>query len=86
MALEFNVLLEKNLGVSLSESLVFEKPTVDDLVEHFLVEVLFLTDPSPQPPQPDSLESSVSSLEWDEKLEAVAAMPVEDLVRQLRGE
>lgn len=86
MALEFNVLLEKNLGVSLSESLVFEKPTVDDLVEHFLVEVLFLTDPSPQPSPPDSLETSASNFAWDQRLEAVAAMPVEDLVRQLRGE
>ena len=86
MALEFNGLLEKNLGVSLSESLVFEKPTVDDLVEHFLVEVLFLAEPSPETTAPDPLESSASNLAWDQKLDEVVAMPVEDLVRQLRGQ
>jgi acyl carrier protein len=41
MALELTVLLEKNLGVRLTESLVFEHPTVDDLVRYFLGEVLF---------------------------------------------
>ncbi|PZV05952.1 MAG: beta-ketoacyl synthase [Cyanobium sp.] len=86
MALEFNVLLEKNLGVSLSESLVFEKPTVDDLVNHFLMEVLFLTESSPQPAVPEPLETVASNLAWDQKLEEVAALPVDDLVRQLRGE
>jgi acyl carrier protein len=41
MALELTVLLEKNLGVHLTESLVFEHPTVDDLVRYFLRDVLF---------------------------------------------
>jgi acyl carrier protein len=41
MALELTVLLEKNLGVRLTESLVFEHPTVDDLVRYFLRDVLF---------------------------------------------
>ncbi len=91
MALEFNELLETNLGVSLSESLVFEKPTVEDLVEHFLVEVLGLVEPaSGQPPTPeaipDPLESTAAaSLDWDHTVEQVAALPVEDLMRQLRG-
>ena len=86
MALEFNGLLEKNLGVSLSESLVFEKPTVDDLVEYFLVEVLFLSEPSLEQPTPDSLKPSGSNDDWNQKLSEIAAMPVEDLVRQLRGD
>jgi acyl carrier protein len=85
MALEFNGLLEKNLGVTLSESLVFEKPTVDDLVEHFLEEVLFLKEPSLQEPTPDSLEPSGSNDDWNQKLSEITALPVEDLVRQLRG-
>ncbi|MBM5798787.1 MAG: hypothetical protein FJ060_11635, partial [Cyanobacteria bacterium K_Offshore_0m_m2_072] len=41
MALELTVLLEKNLGVRFTESLVFEHPTVDDLVRYFLRDVLF---------------------------------------------
>jgi acyl carrier protein len=44
MALELTVLLEKNLGVRLTESLVFEHPTVDDLVRYFLRDVLFPED------------------------------------------
>ena len=85
MALEFNGLLEKNLGVSLSESLVFEKPTVDDLVDHFLVEVLLLVEPSVQPSVTNPLEPSTTNQDWEQKLTEIAAMPVEDLVRQLRG-
>lgn len=85
MALEFNVLLEKNLGVSLSESLVFEKPTVDDLVDHFLVEVQLLVEPSVQPTVANPLEPSTTSQDWEQKLTEIAAMPVDDLVRQLRG-
>lgn len=44
MALELMVLLEKNLGITLTESLVFEHPTVDDLVRYFLRDVLFPED------------------------------------------
>lgn len=86
MALEFNVLLENNLGVSLSESLVFEKPTLDDLVEHFLVEVLGLAEPPAPLTAPDSCPTPDASLAWDQALEEVETMPVEDLMRQLRGE
>lgn len=50
MALELTVLLEKNLGVRLTESLVFEHPTVDDLVRYFLRDVLF---PETEPAEPD---------------------------------
>jgi acyl carrier protein len=50
MALELTVLLEKNLGVRLTESLVFEHPTVDDLVRYFLRDVLFPeTEPEAEP-------------------------------------
>jgi len=88
MALEFNVLLEKNIGVSLSESLVFEKPTVDDLVDHFLSEVLFLSEPSLAQTEQRSSVASFAGVgandDWNQKLLEVEAMPVEDLVRQLR--
>lgn len=88
MALEFNVLLEKNIGVSLSESLVFEKPTVDDLVDHFLSEVLFLSEPSLAQTEQRSSVASFAGVDakddWNQKLSEVEAMPVEDLVRQLR--
>ena len=40
MALELVVLLEKNLGITLTEALVFEHPTIEDLVTYFL-SVLF---------------------------------------------
>ncbi|MBM5798417.1 MAG: KR domain-containing protein, partial [Cyanobacteria bacterium K_Offshore_0m_m2_072] len=49
MALELTVLLETNLGVRLTESLVFEHPTVDDLVRYFLRDVLFLEEATATP-------------------------------------
>lgn len=47
MALELMVLLEKNLGIKLTESLVFEHPTIEALGRYFLAE-LFPTDAGQQ--------------------------------------
>lgn len=43
MALELMVLLEKNLGITLTESLVFEYPTIEDLAKYF-IQTLFEDD------------------------------------------
>ncbi len=39
MALELMVLLEKNLGITLTESLVFDYPTIEELSRYFLAEL-----------------------------------------------
>jgi acyl transferase domain-containing protein/acyl carrier protein/NADP-dependent 3-hydroxy acid dehydrogenase YdfG len=85
MALELTVLLETNLGVRLTESLVFEHPTVDDLVHYFLAEVLFPEGraPEPQPPQPEPQQPTPA---WDQQVADVAALDTADLLRQLRGD
>ena len=82
MALELTVLLETSLGVRLTESLVFEHPTVDDLVLYFLAEVLFPEGraPEPEPPQPEPQQP------WDQQVADVAALDTADLLRQLRGD
>ena len=86
MALELIVLLEKNLGITLTEALVFEHPTIEDLVAYFL-SVLFpeqAAAPSaavmPAPPVPES-----SDQVWDEQLQAVAELDEDELLRQLQG-
>lgn len=83
MALELTVLLETSLGVRLTESLVFEHPTVDDLVHYFLVEVLFPEGraPEPQPPEPQQPTPA-----WEQQVADVAALDTADLLRQLRGD
>jgi acyl carrier protein len=96
MALELTVLLEKNLGVRLTESLVFEHPTVDDLVRHFLRDVLFPEDTTTSsatpstpaaPSQPGGAPSTTPApTDWDQQVADVAAMDTADLLRQLRGE
>ncbi len=43
MALELMVLLEKNLGIILSESLVFEHPTIEELGSYFHAELFPIT-------------------------------------------
>jgi len=101
MALELTVLLETHLGVRLTESLVFEHPTVDDLVRHFLADVLFVDEApgplsSPAETQPSEGTSPASSADpgradasattWDQQVADVAALETADLLRQLRGE
>ncbi|MBM5798922.1 MAG: SDR family NAD(P)-dependent oxidoreductase, partial [Cyanobacteria bacterium K_Offshore_0m_m2_072] len=97
MALELTVLLEKNLGVRLTESLVFEHPTVDDLVRYFLRDVLFPEHATPdttsgvsKPEKPASDNTvpttSPASTDWDQQVADVAAMDTADLLKQLRGE
>jgi acyl transferase domain-containing protein/acyl carrier protein/NADP-dependent 3-hydroxy acid dehydrogenase YdfG len=85
MALELTVLLETNLGVRLTESLVFEHPTVDDLVLYFLSEVLFPEGRAPEP-QPAPLELQQPTPAWDQQVADVAALDTADLLRQLRGD
>lgn len=96
MALELTVLLEANLGVRLTESLVFEHPTVDDLVHYFLAEVLFPegtraeSPDSESAPEPALATPSMLSNEspgWDRQVvEDVTALDTADLLRQLRGD
>jgi acyl carrier protein len=83
MALELTVLLETSLGVRLTESLVFEHPTVDDLVLYFLAEVLF---PEGRAPEPQTPEPQQASPAWDQQVADVAALDTADLLRQLRGD
>jgi acyl carrier protein len=85
MALELTVLLETNLGVRLTESLVFEHPTVDDLVHYFLCEVLFPEGRAPEP-QPATPEPQHPTPAWDQQVADVAALDTADLLRQLRGD
>ncbi len=92
MALELMVLLEKNLGITLTESLVFEHPTIEDLVGYFL-SVLFPaeaaaspTQRTPQrPPTLPSLEAPTES-DWADQVQEVASLSSEELLRQLRGQ
>ena len=92
MALELMVLLEQNLGIRLNETLVFDHPTIEALVRHFLA-VLF----------PDSSAGSISGssglLEspeegaqeeiqheaWSEQVASVAAMDPAALLEHLRS-
>jgi len=86
MALELMVLLEKNLGFTLTEALVFEHPTIEDLVAYFL-SVLFPEQAAapaaavtPAPVVPESADQA-----WDEQLQAVAELDEDELLRQLQG-
>jgi acyl carrier protein len=95
MALELMVLLEKNLGITLTESLVFEHPTIEELVRYFLG-VLFPAQASASPaaaaapvaaasPAPPPADPSADAA-WSEQLQQVAALSDDELLRQLRGE
>ncbi|MEN9766606.1 MAG: hypothetical protein RLZZ32_566 [Cyanobacteriota bacterium] len=95
MALELTVLLEANLGVRLTESLVFEHPTIEELARYFLQDVLFPEESSPisgleaAPPsqEPDSPGSTTAAAGgWDQQVADVAALDTADLLRQLRGD
>ncbi|WP_415399085.1 type I polyketide synthase [Synechococcus sp. W4D4] len=86
MALELMVLLEKNLGITLTEALVFEHPTIEDLVAYFL-SVLFPEQSAaraaavvPAPAVAESIDQA-----WDEQLQAVAELDEDELLRQLQG-
>ena len=92
MALELMVLLEQNLGIRLNETLVFDHPTIEALVRHFLA-VLF----------PDSSAGSISGSSglvespkegdkeeiqheaWSEQVASVAAMDPAALLEHLRS-
>ena len=87
MALELMVLLEKNLGITLTEALVFEHPTIEDLVRYFL-SVLFedqAFSDAVANPAPTSLIREVTEPDWEEQLQAVAELSDEELLSQLQG-
>ncbi len=92
MALELMVLLEKNLGITLTESLVFEHPTIEDLVGYFLSVLFPAEDAAPatprtpqRPPTLPSLEPPVAS-DWSDQVQEVANLSTDELLRQLRGQ
>jgi len=86
MALELMVLLEKNLGITLTEALVFEHPTIEDLVRYFL-SVLFPEDSTTAPAAASAppLEPASVDPAWEQQLQAVSALDDEELLRQLQG-
>jgi NADPH:quinone reductase-like Zn-dependent oxidoreductase/acyl carrier protein len=87
MALELMVLLEKNLGITLTEALVFEHPTIEDLVRYFL-SVLF-EELTPSAPVVASTSTPVVAEAidpaWEERLQAVTELSDEELLSQLQG-
>ena len=86
MALELMVLLEKNLGITLTEALVFEHPTIEDLVAYFLSELF--PEQAAAPAAAVVLSPAVdesSDQAWDEQLQAVAELDEDELLRQLQG-
>ena len=100
MAMELTVLLEQNLGVRLTESLVFERPTVNDLTHYFLG-LLFPSDVSGQTARPSQgevlgdgdvpgagmePEQKSTTQDWDEQLTQLAELSADDVLRQLRGQ
>jgi len=96
MALELMVLLEKSLGITLTESLVFEHPTIEELVRYFL-EVLFGQEVGAglaARPAAVSLASASGVLahavapdsSWSEQVQQVSALQEDELMRQLLGE
>jgi len=86
MALELMVLLEKNLGITLTEALVFEHPTIEDLVLYFL-SVLFpepgsAVAPTAAVPRVVAQEADV---DWEQQLQAVVELDDDELLRQLQS-
>ena len=83
MALELMVLLEKNLGITLTEDLVFEYPNIEELVEYFLA-VLFGTSPEQSSPAGivDNREYSFSQpdTEWDEQCRKIGTLSDEQIL------
>ena len=87
MALELMVLLEKNLGITLTEALVFEHPTIEDLVRYFL-SVLFEEQASPAAlatPAPSLVIPEAVDPAWEEQLQAVTELDEDELLKQLQG-
>ena len=80
------VLLEKNLGITLTEALVFEHPTIEDLVAYFL-SVLFPEQAAAPGAEvvlaPVVVESTDEA--WNEQLQTVAELDEDELLRQLQG-
>ncbi|MBM5790532.1 MAG: type I polyketide synthase [Cyanobacteria bacterium M_surface_10_m1_298] len=98
MALELMVLLEKNLGITLTESLVFEHPTIEELVVYFLSQLFpqaasAASDENLAAAAPSSTALPMAEPKgpdhtpaWSQRLEGVSELTQEDLLRRLRGE
>ena len=88
MTLELMVLLENNLGITLTEVLVFEHPTIEDLVRYFL-SLLFeeqaspaaSATPAPSPVIPEAVDPA-----WQEQLQTATELSDEELLSQLQGD
>jgi len=83
MAMELTVLLEQNLGVRLTESLVFERPTVNDLTLYFMG-VLFPREAAAQAPEASQVQ--LETQDWGEQLNELAELSTDDVLRLLRGQ
>ncbi len=83
MALELMVLLEQNLGIRLTEALVFEHPTIDALVVHFLRE-LFPADVA-DAARPQAPALNVAQGDWDAQVSEVASQNDDALLKLLQG-
>ena len=88
MALELMVLLEKNLGITLTEALVFEHPTIEDLVRHFLSVLFEEPAMSMQISDHESTSVVVETVDpaWQEQVQTVTELSDEELLSQLQGE
>jgi myxalamid-type polyketide synthase MxaB len=85
MALELTALLEQQLGVRLTESLVFEHPTVELLARYFLHDVLFAGDHLESNGGESSTRDGDTPAAWSEAVDTVAALSSEEVLQQLRG-
>lgn len=99
MALELMVLLEKNLGIKLTESLVFEHPTIEALSRYFMQELspddgVQQHGPPVESPRGSQADRTTVSSPADDQgleslieqeLETITAMDDSELLRQLRG-
>ncbi|MCP9793026.1 SDR family NAD(P)-dependent oxidoreductase [Vulcanococcus limneticus Candia 3F8] len=95
MALELMVLIEKNLGITLTESLVFEHPTIEDLCKHFLAELFaepFTNQgPATQNPEPKVMPEATGqpendgedTIEWGNKVDEVRNLDPASIYNEL---
>jgi acyl carrier protein len=87
MALELMVLLEKNLGIYLTEAVVFEHPTIEDLAAHFLSVLLPNKNASALSPASQMVAlSDLSDQKSKQQLQAVQGLNDREILHQLQGE
>ena len=89
MALELMVLLEKNLGITLTEALVFEHPTIDDLSRHFIL-TLFgdtqeKTSSGSHVERKAGWQEQHADQDWDDKTKLVSELGDDEILGIFRG-